>query len=66
MINLKIGGILLVAGAALFLLSDTVFGDSEAASYSMFFGLIMFPLGLILFLVGLIQVLVAKIKNRPE
>ena len=64
MVNLKIGGILLVAGAALFLLSDTLFGDSEAASYSMFFGLIVFPLGLILTLVGLIQVLIARIKNR--
>jgi hypothetical protein len=66
MINLKIGGTLLVAGAVLFLLSDTVFGDSEAASYSIFFGLIMFSLGLLFSLVGLIQVLVAKFKGRTE
>jgi len=66
MINLRIGGILLVAGAALFLLSDTIFGDSEAASYSMFFGLLMFPLGLILTLVGLVQVFITRIKNRSK
>ena len=66
MVNLKIGGILLVTGAALFLLSDTVFGESEAASYSIFFGLIMFPMGLVFSLVGLIQVLIARIRNRTE
>ena len=66
MVNLKTGGILLAAGAVLFLLSDTLFGDSEAASYAMFFGLIMFPVGLFLTLVGLIQVLIARIKNRTK
>lgn len=66
MANLKTGGILVIAGAALFLLSDTLFGDSEAASYSAFLGLIMFPLGLILAFVGLIQALVARIKNRQK
>lgn len=66
MLNLKIGGALLIAGAALFLFSDTLFGDSEAASYVVFVGLIMFPVGLILSLVGIIQVLIAKIKNRPK
>ena len=66
MVNLKIGGILLVSGGALFLLSDTFFGESEAASYSMFFGLIMFPVGLILSLVGLIQILIVRIKNRTK
>jgi len=66
MVNLKIGGILLFAGAALFLLSDTLFGDSEAASYAAFFGLIAFPLGLILAFVGMIQVLIARIKHRTR
>ncbi len=66
MVNLKLGGILLVVGAALFLLSDTIFGDSDAASNSMFFGLILFPLGIILTLVGSIQVLIAKVKERTK
>ena len=66
MVNLKVGGALLVAGAVLFLLSNTVFGDSEAATYSVFLGLIMFPVGVILTLVGAIQVLIAKFKGRSE
>lgn len=66
MINLKIGGILLVAGAALFLLSDSLFGSSEVASYSMLLGLIMFPVGVILSVVGAVQVLLATFKNRPK
>ena len=66
MVNLKIGGILLVAGAAFFLLSDTLFGDSEAASYSVFLGLIMFPIGVILTLVGIVQVVIARFKNRSK
>lgn len=63
MVNLKIGGILLVAGAAIFLLSDTLLGESEAASYAVFLGLIMFPIGLVLTLVGLVQWLIARFKN---
>jgi hypothetical protein len=66
MVNLKFGAILLLVGAALFLLSDTVFGDSDAASYSLFFGLILFPIGVILTVVGIIQVLIAKVKERPK
>jgi predicted phage tail protein len=66
MINLKIGGILLVVGAALFVLSDTLFGDTDAAAYSAFFGLIMFPGGLILVLVGIVQVIVVRIKDRQK
>lgn len=66
MINLKIGGILLVAGAALFLLSDSLFGSSEVASYSMLLGLIMFPVGVILSVVGAVQLLLATFKNRPK
>jgi len=66
MLNLKIGAILLIAGAVLFLSSDSLFGDYEAASYSAFVGLIMFPLGLILFSVGLIQALIAIVKNRTK
>ena len=66
MVNLKLGGILLVAGAALFLLSDTLFGNSDAASYSVFFGLILFPIGIILSLVGIIQVLIARAKGRAK
>ena len=63
MVNLKIGGVLLVAGAAIFLLSDTLLGESEAASYAVFLGLIIFPIGLVLILVGIIQVLIARFKN---
>jgi predicted phage tail protein len=50
----------------MFLLSDTLFGESDVASYSMFFGLILFPLGIILTLVGVIQVLIAKAKERRK
>lgn len=66
MVNLKLGGILVVVGAVMFLLSDTLFGESDVASYSMFFGLILFPLGIILTLVGVIQVLIAKVKERRK
>lgn len=66
MVNLKLGGILVVVGAVMFLLSDTLFGESDVASYSMFFGLILFPLGIILTLVGVIQVLIAKAKERRK
>jgi len=66
MVNMKIGGILLIAGAVLFLLSDTIFRDSEVTPYAMFLGLLMFLLGLILSLLAIIQVLIAKIKNRPK
>lgn len=66
MVNLILGGILLLVGAALFLLSDTVFGDSVAASYSVFFGLILFPVGVILTVVGIIQALIAKVKGRTK
>ena len=66
MVNLKLGGILFVAGAAMFLLSDTIFGESETASYSAFLGLILFPLGFVLTVVGLFQVLFAKIKERRK
>ena len=66
MANLKIGTILLIAGAVLFLLSDTLFGDSEVAYYSVFLGLIMFPIGVILGLVGGIQLLWAKLKGPPD
>jgi predicted phage tail protein len=63
MVNLKIGGLLLVVGAAIFLLSDTLLGESEAASYAVFLGLIMFPIGLVLTLVGIIQWLIARFRN---
>ena len=63
MANLKLGGILLVTGVALFLLSDTVFGESDAASYAMFLGLILFPLGFILCLMGIIKALFARVKE---
>jgi len=65
MLNLKIGTILVIAGAVLFLLSDTYFGDSEVASYSLLLGLVMVPIGAFLALVGGVQVLIAKIKGRP-
>ena len=66
MVNIKIGAILLIAGSVLFLLSDTFFGDSEAASYSLFLGLIMVPIGLFFTLVGVVQVVIAKIKGRRD
>ena len=66
MVNLKLGGVLLVVGAAIFLLSDTIFGESEAASYSAFLGLVLLPLGFILTVVGFFQMLFAKIKERRE
>jgi predicted phage tail protein len=56
----------MVVGAALFVLSDTLFGDTDAAAYSAFFGLIMFPGGLILVLVGIVQVIVVRIKDRQK
>jgi hypothetical protein len=55
---------LLVAGAAMFLLSDTVLGESELASYSALLGLILFPLGFVLTVVGLFEILFAKINGR--
>jgi uncharacterized membrane protein len=66
MVNLKLGGMLLVAGSALFLLSDTVFGESEAASYSMFLGLILFLLGFVLCFVGIIKLLIARVKDSAR
>ena len=66
MLNLKIGGALLIAGAALFLLSDTLLGTSQEAAYAMFLGFILVPVGLILVLVGIFQVLIGKLRNRPE
>lgn len=64
MVNLKIGAVMLVAGAASFLLSDTLFGDSAAASYAAIIGLILFPLGFILTVVGIFQALFAMLKKR--
>jgi len=64
MVNLKLGGILLVAGTALFSLSDTLFGESVVASYSVFFGLILLTLGIVPTLVGIIQVVIARVKKR--
>jgi len=64
MVNLKLCVIFLVIGALLFLLSDTVFGDSDMAAYSALVGLILFLIGVVLALAGTIQVLVAKVKGR--
>ena len=64
MVNLKLGGMLFVVGAVMFVLSDTFFGESEAASYSAFLGLILLPLGIVLSVVGLLQLLFAKVKER--
>ena len=66
MTDWKLGLVLLVVGAALFLLSDTLFGVSELASYSGFFGLILFPIGVILTLVGLIRLSVAGIREKAR
>jgi predicted phage tail protein len=66
MVNLKLGGVLLAVGAMMFLMSDTLFGESDLASYLVFSGLIMFPVGVILTAVGIVQVLVAKLKGRTN
>jgi len=67
MINLKIGGALLLGGAALFVLSETLLGNSEvAAAYSTFFGLVMFLVGLILTFVGLVHVLITRLKYKSK
>jgi hypothetical protein len=66
MANLKLGGVLLVVGVVAFLLSDTLFGDSEVASYSMFIGLILLPTGFVLTLVGVVQVAVHWFKEKTK
>jgi len=66
MVNLKWGAICLVTGAALFMLSDTIFGESAAASYSAFLGLILSLVGLILAVAGAIQALVARIRRARK
>jgi hypothetical protein len=67
MINLKIGGALLLGGAALFVMSETLLGNFEvAAAYAMFLGLVMFLVGLILTLVGLIQVFISRLKYKSK
>lgn len=63
MVNLKWGAICLVTGAALFVFSDTLFGESAAASYSAFLGLILSLTGLILAVAGAIQALAARVRR---
>lgn len=63
MVNLKWGAICLATGAALFVLSDTLFGESDAASYSALLGVILFLVGLILAVAGTIQTLVARVRR---
>jgi hypothetical protein len=66
MLNLKWGAICLLTGAALFVLSDTLFGESDAASYSAFLGGILFLVGLILAVAGAIQALVARVRRARK
>ena len=66
MSNLKWGATALVTGAALFLLSDTLFGESEDALSAAFLGAILFLAGVILALVGAIQALVARVRRASS
>ena len=64
MTDWKWGIVLMVAGAALFLLSDTLFGESELIHYAWFASLILFPVGVILTLVGVIHLAISKIREK--
>ena len=66
MSNLKWGATSLVTGAALFLLSDTLFGESDAAIYAVFPGAILCLVGVILALVGAMQALVARVRRASS
>ena len=66
MLNLKWGAICLAAGAALFVSSDTLFGESDAALYSVFLGGILFLVGLVLAVAGAIQALVARVRRARK
>ena len=66
MTDWKLGIVLMVAGAALFLLSDTLFGDSDLAYNAGFLGLILFPVGFVLTLVGVIRLAIARIKEKAR
>ena len=66
MTDWKWGIVLMVAGAALFLLSDTLFGESELIHYAWFASLILFPVGFVLTLVGVIRLAIARIKEKAR
>ena len=66
MINLKWGAACLAAGTALFVLSDTLLGKSDAALYSVFLGAVLFLVGLILAVSGTVQVLVSRVRRAPK
>jgi hypothetical protein len=58
-----IGLILSVFGAIFFLLSDTLFGDTDVAYSLMFFGLILLPLGVIIVLLGIFELLFKMVQG---
>ena len=60
---LKLAVVLSLVGAALFLLSDTLFGESDLAYFLMFVGPIAFTLGLFFVVVSIFEMLVAKVKS---
>jgi hypothetical protein len=66
MTDWKLGVVLMVAGAALFLLSDNLFGDSDLAYNAGFLGLILLPVGVVLTLVGVIHLAIARIRERAR
>lgn len=66
MSNLKWGAISLVAGTALFALSDTLFGESDVALYAAFLGAILFLVGFALAVAGALQALVARIRRASD
>ena len=59
-----LGLLLLVTGAASFVLSDTLFGESDLAAYAVFIGLILLLVGLLLALIGIVQVLIQWIARK--
>lgn len=60
---LKIAVVLALVGAALFLLSDTLFGESDLAYFLMFVGPIVFAIGLLFVVYSTLEMLVAKVKG---
>lgn len=60
---LKLAVVLSLVGAALFILSDTLFGESDLAYFLMFFGPIVFIIGLFFVVLSIFEMLVAKVKS---
>jgi len=60
---LKLAVVLSLVGAALFMLSDTLFGESDLAYFLMFVGPIVFTIGLFFVVLSIFEMLVAKVKS---